>query len=196
MRRLTKHLFPEGGRKRQEKRELDEASQLVQRRYRQGALYFDISRPTKSDPYIRAQAHRYIDGEDGKRIADLSEDEKGFVGAAHASFQLYYKKYFFTSGHGKSLDEKPEARVFTEIESDPRFLHVHPGTITVEGFGRECWNYEQAVNNPIRPEITANTPAARFDFSRLPKRMVELEDKELRRIGLNRAQDDRDVMEW
>jgi hypothetical protein len=59
MRRLTKHIFPESSQKKQERKELDEASRLVQLRYRQGALYFDISRPTEKDKYIRAQVHRY-----------------------------------------------------------------------------------------------------------------------------------------
>jgi hypothetical protein len=31
---------------------------------------------------------------------------------------------------------------------------VHRGPITVEGFGRECWNYEQAVKNPYSLELT------------------------------------------
>jgi hypothetical protein len=91
MRRLTKHIFPEGNRKKEERKELEEASRVVQLRYRQGALYFDIIRPTKMDNYIRAQVHRYTDGEDRSQVQDVSGAEKGFVSAGHASFgQLAY----------------------------------------------------------------------------------------------------------
>ncbi|KAJ0423185.1 hypothetical protein BJY00DRAFT_310313 [Aspergillus carlsbadensis] len=196
MRRLTKHFFPKSSREKQERTELDEASRLVQLRYRLGALYFDVSRPVKTDNYIRAQVHRYTKGEDGSRVPDVSEEEKGFVSAGHVSFEPYWKKYFFRSGAGKSLDEKPEARVFTEIESDSRYLNMHPATITVEGFGRECWNYEQTVRNPYNIETTTNECKHTFAFARLEERMVELEKQAQRTIGLDRAADDKEVMEF
>jgi hypothetical protein len=90
-----KHIFPESSRKKEERKELEEASHFVQLRYRQGALYFDISRPTKKDNYIRAQVHRYTDGEGGNLVQDVSDAEEGFVSAGYASFgQLVY---FFSS---------------------------------------------------------------------------------------------------
>ncbi|KAL2859332.1 hypothetical protein BJX68DRAFT_261770 [Aspergillus pseudodeflectus] len=136
MRRLMRHLFPESSRKKQESKDLEEASHFVQVRYRQRALYFSISRPTKTDNYIRAQVHSYTDGEYGSHVQDVSDGEKGFVSAGHASFgQVLMEEVLFKSGADKHLDEKLEARVFTEIESDSRYLNVHPGTITVEGFG-------------------------------------------------------------
>ncbi|KAL2784771.1 hypothetical protein BJX66DRAFT_343702 [Aspergillus keveii] len=196
MRRLTKRIFPESKRKKEERKELEEASGLVQLRYRQGALHFDISRPTKKDNYICAQVHCYSDGEDGSQVQDDNDAEKGFVSAGHASFESYWKKYFFKSGAGKLLDEKPEARVFTEIESDSRYLNLHCGTITVEGFGRECWNYEQMVRNPFKPDLTNNECQHKFVYARMQQHMIELEKKDLRKISLDRAADDREVMEF
>jgi hypothetical protein len=215
MRRLTKRIFPKSKRKKEERKELEEASGLVQLRYRQGALHFDISRPTKKDNYICAQVHCYSDGEDGSQVQDDNDAEKGFVSAGHASFgqlawlfssfspvanwgniEPYWRKYFFKSGAGKLLDEKPEARVFTEIESDSRYLNLHCGTITVEGFGRECWNYEQMVRNPFKPDLTNNECQHKFVYARMQQHMIELEKKDLRKISLDRAADDREVMEF
>ncbi|KAL3444302.1 hypothetical protein BJX65DRAFT_311080 [Aspergillus insuetus] len=197
MRRLTKHIFPKSNRRKKKRKELDEASRLVQLQYRQGALYFDISRPTKKDNYIRAQVHRYTSGEDGSQVQDVSDGEKGFVSAEHASFgQALLEEVLFKSSAGRPIDEKPEARVFTEIKSDSRYLNLHCGTITVEGFSRECWNYEQLVRNTFNTELTNNECKHKFVFARLQQRMIELEKKDLRKIGLDRAADDKEVMEF
>ena len=29
------------------------------------------------------------------------------------------------------------------MESDPQYENVNPGTVSVEGFGLECWDYEE-----------------------------------------------------
>jgi hypothetical protein len=73
---------------------------------------------------------------------------------------------------------------------------VHRGTITVEGFGRECWNYEQAVNDPYSLELTPNPCPHKFVFTRLQDRMIELENKDLRKIGLDRTADAWEIMEF
>lgn len=35
-----------------------------------------------------------------------------------------------------------ESYVLLDVESHPKFENANPGTVTVEGFGLECWEFE------------------------------------------------------
>lgn len=54
---------------------------------------------------------------------------------------LYHRKRFT-----KELGSRPEEdSVLFDVESDPKYENVHAGTVTIEGFGLECWDYEEEV---------------------------------------------------
>lgn len=41
-----------------------------------------------------------------------------------------------------------EEWVLVSVEWDPQYENVNPGTVTVEGFGMECWDHEHNHGKP------------------------------------------------
>jgi hypothetical protein len=65
----------------------------------------------------------------------------------------------------------PEDNVFFDPETFPQFENTNPGTVTVEGYGLECWEVENpkkglrtVFTNVARlPTLTAGTVLRRLD---------------------------------
>ncbi|KAF1815903.1 hypothetical protein P152DRAFT_479755 [Eremomyces bilateralis CBS 781.70] len=118
----------------------------------------------------------------------------------HASFALYKKKRFqplksqIDGLRDYQYDDTEESQVLFNIESYPKYESIHPGTVTVEGFGLEAWEFEEEhhplkktilVNRSNMPPIKAKTLLRRIDelqnrppqFGWNPKRdAVDLKD--------------------
>ncbi|KAK0654909.1 prion-inhibition and propagation-domain-containing protein [Cercophora newfieldiana] len=104
-----------------------------------------------SGPYSRmahVSAHVYWDGDRAEDPSDFpspwAEREKGFVAASHAAFELFKKRKYIKKGPRSeygALDS--EDYVLLDPESHSKYENVNPGTVTVEGFGLECWDYEE-----------------------------------------------------
>jgi hypothetical protein len=64
-----------------------------------------------------------------------------------------------------------EDHVLLDPEAEPNFENVHPGTVTVEGFGLECWEFNNKkpknmrifVNTSRLPVVTASKLLRRID---------------------------------
>lgn len=87
-----------------------------------------------------------------------------------------------------------EDYTFLDAEAHPKYENMNPGTVTVEGFGIECWDFERMkprnktimVNHAKMP----NVPAAK-----LLRRMDELR-KGGDRLGWSPDQDELDIKEF
>jgi hypothetical protein len=90
----------------------------------------------------------------------------------------------------------PDSEDYTllDAEAQPKYENVNPGTVTVEGFGIECWDFEMTkprnktimVNNSAMP----NVPAAK-----LLRRLDELR-RGGDRLGWSPDEDELDIKEF
>lgn len=56
------------------------------------------------------------------------------------TIDLYRRKKFKKP---KKEYDSDEGSIFLGVEAHPKYENVQPGTVTVEGFGLECWEYEE-----------------------------------------------------
>jgi len=83
------------------------------------------------------------------------------------------KKYMSNRGRGYQPPDSEDYVLF-DPEAHIKFENVNPGTVTIEGFGLECWDYEEGkpreqtilVNRSDLPDLTA---------ARLLRRVNELQ---------------------
>ncbi|KAL2173144.1 prion-inhibition and propagation-domain-containing protein [Thermothelomyces heterothallicus CBS 202.75] len=142
-----------------------------------GALTTSIIGPFSS--LARVSAHVYWDGEKEDRDWPPSwmERDRGFVGVSHAAFEMYKRKKYMKKprrSEYESLDS--EDYVLLDPESHAKLENVNPGTVTVEGFGIECWDFEET--KPRNQTIMINhskLPVLRA--SKLLRRLNEIQKK-------------------
>ncbi|OZJ01513.1 hypothetical protein BZG36_05720 [Bifiguratus adelaidae] len=71
------------------------------------------------------------------------DGDKGFVQMPHDSLNIYRKKKFFKQDRNDKYESlTSEDYIYLDIEGDPKYDNVNPGTVTIEGYGLECWAYE------------------------------------------------------
>ena len=71
----------------------------------------------------------------------------------------------------RSRELDSEGNVFFDPECVPQFENANPGTVTVEGYGLECWEFEYPKAKPRTvfisvarlPTLTAGTILRRLD---------------------------------
>lgn len=67
---------------------------------------------------------------------------------------IYWKKKFTKKIQYDEFDmPTDEDYVFLDVEADPKYNNIRPGTITVEGFGMEHWEYEEKFGEPRSERI-------------------------------------------
>lgn len=126
-------------------------------------------------PYaVRVSAHVYWDGDESDATfpSTLWKDmRKGFVTTTHASFgkpichtllltlfadkrlDMYKKrKYFRKLNRDKYEGPDSEDYVLLDPEAHLKYEHEYPGTVTVEGYGMECWEFE--TTKPSKRDLT------------------------------------------
>ncbi|KAK4144707.1 small glutamine-rich tetratricopeptide repeat-containing protein 2 [Dichotomopilus funicola] len=141
-----------------------------------GALTTRIFGPYSGLAHVSAIV--YWDGEKHDRDPPVwVESEKGFVGVSHAAFELYKRKKYMMK-HRRDKYESPDSEdyVLLDPESHVKLENVNPGTVTVEGFGLECWDFEET--KPREQTIFVNRsklPVLRA--CRLLRRLNEIQTK-------------------
>ncbi|KAF3191132.1 hypothetical protein TWF788_007314 [Orbilia oligospora] len=111
----------------------------------QGALNIVLSPSTNYSPRVRASV--YYDEND--HISKIWRDEvMGYVKLGHGSFELYHRRRYMKPSTSKYSIDTDEDGVLFDVESNPNYEHVYPGTCTIEGFGMEAWDYELAFGRP------------------------------------------------
>lgn len=87
-----------------------------------------------------------------------------------------------------------EDHVLLDVESHAKYENINPGTITVEGFGMECWDFEHT--KPRNHTILVNSS----EMPSLPARKLLRRLDELQRggnkLGWNPEQDELDIKEF
>lgn len=106
---------------------------------------------------------------------------------------------------GHRFTKKNDQRIYSftyedyiplDAESSARYESIHLGTVTVEGFGLECWEYEEKFGKPRQNTILVN----RSDMPSVPAKKLLRRLDELRRgvgkFGWNPTQDEADIREF
>ncbi|KAK4167913.1 small glutamine-rich tetratricopeptide repeat-containing protein 2 [Cladorrhinum sp. PSN259] len=134
-----------------------------------GALSTYLIGPTSG--LARVSAHVYWDGE--KEDATFGplpwiERDKGYVPITHAAFEMFKKRKYYPKNRrrGEYAGYDSEDYVLLDPEAHPKYEHLNPGTVTVDGFGLECWDYEET--KPRQVSIMVN----RSDLPVLPARRI------------------------
>ncbi|KAK1828634.1 small glutamine-rich tetratricopeptide repeat-containing protein 2 [Podospora conica] len=158
---------------------------------RMGALELFVSKKNRGalstfvfGPYSRMRhvsAHIRWEGDkvdkDWNFETPWSEKDKGFVAMSHIAFEMFKKKKYISRRGRTDYDaEDAEDHLLFDPESYARYENVNPGTVTVEGFGIERWDYEESkpgemsilVNHADLPVLKAR---------RLLRRLHEIQSK-------------------
>ncbi|KAF3894273.1 HeLo domain-containing protein [Trichophyton interdigitale] len=106
--------------------------------YNRGGLVITImssSDPTKAFALVFWSGERYSYG---------AAESKSLVKTIHPAFDTYRRKRFIKR-RGSDPDNygTQEDYIRFDVESDPRYEHIHPGTVTVEGLALEARDYEE-----------------------------------------------------
>ncbi|KAK2805524.1 hypothetical protein FQN50_006148 [Emmonsiellopsis sp. PD_5] len=168
-----------------------------------GALAVDI---INMGPMVtRIVAYGFRDNQhDPNPVCPLDDPDRGFVQPGHPSFESYRRTKFFTNTKGRPTDANIELNTFLGVESDPRYENVNPGTVTIEGFGAECWEYEEFLGGgnsgqmPDWMEAMMNSyPVPPAYHSQLLRRVNQFKgDDDAHKIGVDPEQDERDLREF
>ncbi|KFY39475.1 hypothetical protein V494_03966 [Pseudogymnoascus sp. VKM F-4513 (FW-928)] len=162
-----------------------------------GALTLSIIGPQSYSEHVSAHVYFDRDTRDSSFSRIWDERDKGFVLMQHASFELYRKKKYMRKRHReKDSYESLDSEDYTlfDAEAQPKYENINPGTVTVEGFGIECWDFEMTkprnktifVNHAEMPNVSA---------AKLLRRLDELRrggDK----IGWSPDEDELDIKEF
>ncbi|OAX79149.1 hypothetical protein ACJ72_06534 [Emergomyces africanus] len=124
------------------------------------------------------------------------EAEKGFLQPKHSSLKLYHRPQFMKRPPFRPFyNHTSEARVLFDIECEPRYSNVNPGTITVEGFGLETWKYANEHSGPKYSHKSAILPKMpEPSMTKFLRRFEELQNFD-RPFGLNKQEDELDIRE-
>ncbi|KAK4451186.1 small glutamine-rich tetratricopeptide repeat-containing protein 2 [Podospora aff. communis PSN243] len=136
----------EGGQKEPEMSELEKRFanlEVFVAKKNRGALSTYVSGPYSRMSHV--SAHVYWDGDRvDNSPSPWDERDKGFVPVSHAAFEMFKKrKYISKRGRGQYETLDSEDYCLFDPESHAKYENINPGTVTVEGFGLECWDYEE-----------------------------------------------------
>ena len=125
------------------------------------------------------------------------DKDKGFVKTRHASFEAYRKRKYVKRQQLDDYDrDDDEDYVLLDPESSPKFENINPGTISIEGYANEAWNYEEEFGRQRDSTIfvsTAKVPG--IQAKRLLRRLDELK-RDPGRLGWSPDQDDLDLEDF
>ena len=86
--------------------------------------------------------------------------------------------------------------ILLDVESSARYESIYPGTVTVEGFGMECWDYEEKFGKPRKNTIFVNcSDVPSFPAKKLLRRIDQLRHDN-GTFGWNPTQDEEDLREF
>ncbi|KIM22050.1 hypothetical protein M408DRAFT_29057, partial [Serendipita vermifera MAFF 305830] len=147
---------------------------------------------------LRCYASVYWEGDNRDHSFSHWDDElKGFVPSAHQAFDVYRRKKYIQKIRQDNYDiPTSEDYVLLDIEDNPKYHNVRPGTITVEGFGLECWEYEEKFGKPRDQRILVNAS----DMQNIPAKKILRRIHELKTnpgaLGWHPTQEIEDLREF
>ncbi|KAL2752925.1 hypothetical protein ACRALDRAFT_1083463 [Sodiomyces alcalophilus JCM 7366] len=140
-----------------------------------GSLYVLLSGPARHSARTAAQCWWSGDDSDLYMGAEEEARAKGFVAASHPSFELYRRRQFYAKPQAPRPTPGDEDTVLLDVEAEAKYDHVYGGTISVEGFGMEWWDWEIKFG-PKRPQTFRFTRGTVPPLSaiKMLRRMAEL----------------------
>ncbi|KFY19217.1 hypothetical protein V493_08076 [Pseudogymnoascus sp. VKM F-4281 (FW-2241)] len=162
-----------------------------------GALTLSMIGPQSYTEHVSAHVYFDQDKRDDSFSRRWDERDKGFVSMPHASFELYRKKKYMKKRYREKDDYAiPDSEDYTlfDAEAHPKYENINPGTVTVEGFGIECWDFE--MTKPRNNTIFVNyAKMPNISAAKLLRRIDDLR-REGEKIGWNPDEDELDIKEF
>ncbi|KAK6506626.1 hypothetical protein TWF481_005082 [Arthrobotrys musiformis] len=122
--------------------ELEKLEEVIKSKDK-GVLNIILTPSTNYSPRVRASV--YYD----ESYSSVWKDEvMGYVKLGHGSFELYHRRRYMKPSTSKYSTDTDEDGVLFDVESNPKYEHIYPGTCTIEGFGMEAWDYELSFGRP------------------------------------------------
>lgn len=95
-----------------------------------------------------------------------------------------------------SSNDTTEDRILFDVECNNKYENVNPGTVTVEGFGMESWDYEEIFGKKRdRTCFASYSKLANVGSSSLLRRIDELRHG-THKFGWNPNQEEADLKEF
>lgn len=107
---------------------------------------------------------------------------------------LYRRHTFIKKNRQEGLSD--EDCILLDVESSARYENIHLGTVTVEGFGLECWDYEEKFGKPRDQTIfVSHAKMPDLPAKKLLRRLDELR-RGIGKFGWNPTQEEADLREF
>ncbi|KAF2211646.1 hypothetical protein CERZMDRAFT_42813 [Cercospora zeae-maydis SCOH1-5] len=153
-----------------------------------GALEVSLVGPTSWS--AKATAHMSWQNNQTTSSFSLESRTQDFVKSPHAAFDAYRRKKFVDKAQKSSSyrDEDEEDDVFFDPETSPKYESVNPGTVTIEGFALEVWDYEESYGIKRQNTFVVSTSTMEITIDRILRRIDELRT-EPPRLGRNPQED-------
>ncbi|KAL3483559.1 hypothetical protein BJX62DRAFT_249348 [Aspergillus germanicus] len=122
------------------------------------------------------------------KLVRIEEEGAGYL---HPSFQFYHQSKKFIKNpddaYGSYVDY--EDALYFDCEADPAYHHVHPGTLTIHGFGLDCWDYVEETKYGLaivrRGYVDVEpTPLPGASVKQLLRRVDDLKKRRAAKFGL------------
>jgi hypothetical protein len=88
-----------------------------------------------------------------------------------------------------------EGAVLFDVESNPKYENLNPGTVTVEGFGLEAWNFEETHYPKEQTFLVNYSDPGNIPARKLLRRIDELQQGP-GKFGWNPERDHADLKEF
>ncbi|KAK6535678.1 hypothetical protein TWF694_002131 [Orbilia ellipsospora] len=141
----------------------------------EGVVSVSLSPSTNYSAKIKVSVY-YND----ERPSVWQEESMGYVKMGHGSFELYHRRRYIKQSTSEYITDTEEDSVLFDVESNPKYENINPGTCTLEGFGMEAWNYELSFGRPRDNSIIVS-------YARLPnvsaKQLIRRMDEFQKTIG-------------
>jgi hypothetical protein len=91
---------------------------------------------------------------------------------------LYWKKKFTKRHQDRDKHDfnTEEGAVLFDVESYPTYEHLYPGTLTIDGFGLEAWDYEEVHHPQERTIMVSYADPGNIPAKQLLRRIDELQN--------------------
>ncbi|GIZ42889.1 hypothetical protein CKM354_000613700 [Cercospora kikuchii] len=159
-----------------------------------GALVVSLIGPAAWS--AKTTAHVSWQGNEQARGSSFESRQKGFTKSQHAALDAYHKKKFIKKLKKSEYDnDGEEDGVFFDPETSPKYENVNTGTVTLEGFALEVWDYEEVYGIKRENTFLVSTATMAIPAERLLRRLEELRT-ETHRLGQNVQEDYYDLHDF
>ncbi|KAG8810143.1 hypothetical protein FRC17_003072, partial [Serendipita sp. 399] len=147
----------------------------------------------------RWDASVYWQGSDYQWSRHFEDGYKGLVPSTHSAFDIYRAKKFITKSQNRDYDyPTDEDYVYLDCEANKKYDNIRPGTVTIEGYGMDCWEHEEVHGKSYDKTIFVSTSVLpNIPAKKLLRRIDELQKSvSSKTFGWNPKQEAEDLAEF